>query len=455
MDTAINMVTELPGPRSKEILDRKGRVVCDPLDIHVPAVIDSASGARFTDVDGNTMLDFSGGLGCQLVGYSHPRVVEAVKRQAERVSHTDFSVIPYETYVELAERLVKLTGGGDRKVALFNAGAEAVENAVKFARAATGRPAVLCFEGGFHGRTLLTMTLTSRHKPYKTRYGPFAPEVYRLPYAYPYRSADPDRAGQLALEAIERAFITMVDPASVAAAIVEPIQGEGGFVVPTPDFLQGFAELCRRHGILVIADEIQSGCGRTGTFLASDGFGFEPDIVLLAKALASGYPLSAVVGPKEVMDAPGPSAIGGTYVGNPVACAAANAVLDVIEEESLLERAEQVGKAIRSRWEELSSQVEEVGEIRGVGAMVGIEFVTDRATKEPDEAYLHELVMGAMRRGVVLVTCGIYHNVLRHLLPLTITDAELEEGLDAVAEAALEARGASRRPADPAAGEGE
>ena len=455
MDTAINMVTELPGPRSKEILDRKGRVVCDPLDIHVPAVIDSASGARFTDVDGNTMLDFSGGLGCQLVGYSHPRVVEAVKRQAERVSHTDFSVIPYETYVELAERLVKLTGGGDRKVALFNAGAEAVENAVKFARAATGRPAVLCFEGGFHGRTLLTMTLTSRHKPYKTRYGPFAPEVYRLPYAYPYRSADPDRAGQLALEAIERAFITMVDPASVAAAIVEPIQGEGGFVVPTPDFLQGFAELCRRHGILVIADEIQSGCGRTGTFLASDGFGFEPDIVLLAKALASGYPLSAVVGPKEVKDAPGPSAIGGTYVGNPVACAAANAVLDVIEEESLLERAEQVGKAIRSRWEELSSQVEEVGEIRGVGAMVGIEFVTDRATKEPDEAYLHELVMGAMRRGVVLVTCGIYHNVLRHLLPLTITDAELEEGLDAVAEAALEARGASRRPADPAAGEGE
>src|SRR6058998_2271357 len=222
---AIDLVTEIPGPRSKEILERKSRVVCDPLDIHVPAVIDRGSGARVTDVDGNTFIDFSAGLGCQLVGYSHPKVVEAVQRQAAKVSHTDFSVIPYEPYVQLAERLIDLTGGGERKAAFFNAGAEAVENAVKFARAATGRPAVVCFEGGFHGRTLLTMTMTSRYRPYKSGFGPFAPEVYRLPYAYPYRSTDPERAADLALEGVRRAFDTMVDPESVACAVIEPIQG--------------------------------------------------------------------------------------------------------------------------------------------------------------------------------------------------------------------------------------
>ncbi|MBA3551804.1 MAG: aspartate aminotransferase family protein [Actinobacteria bacterium] len=438
MERAIRLVTDIPGPRSAAVLERKSRVVCDALDIHVPAVIDHGSGARVTDIDGNTMLDFSGGLGCQLVGYSHPRVVEAVRRQAEKVSHTDFSVIPYEEYVELAERLVSLTGGGDRKVALFNSGAEAVENAVKFARAATGRPAIVCFEGGFSGRTLLAMTLTSRHKPYKQGFGPFAPEVYRLPYAYPYRSSDPDRAAELALEALERAFVTVVDPASVAAAVVEPIQGEGGFVVPPAEFLHGLASLCRRHGILVVADEIQTGCGRTGSFLASDALGFKPDIVLLAKALASGYPLSAVIGPREVMDAPGPSAIGGTYVGNPVACAAANAVLTVIEEEGLLERAEKVGKAIRTRWEAVAEDVPEVGDIRGLGAMIGVEFVSDRTTKTPNEEFLGNFVRRAMSRGAITVSCGLYHNVLRYLLPLVISDAELEEGLDIMDQTARE-----------------
>jgi len=448
----IELVTEIPGPRSRDVVARKERVVCDPLDLHVPAVIDHATGAAFTDVDGNTFLDFSGGLGCHLVGYSHPKVVEAVRRQAERFSHTDFSVIPYEPYVELAERLVSLTGGGDRKVALFNAGAEAIENAVKFARAATGRPALVCFEGGFHGRTLLTMTLTSRYRPYKSGFGPFAPEVYRLPFPYPYRSADPESAGRAALEAIERAFATTVDPSSVAAAIVEPIQGEGGFIVPTPEFLSGLAGICRRHGILVVADEIQSGCGRTGRFLASEHFDFQPDMVVLAKALASGYPLSAVVGPKEVMDAPGPSAIGGTYVGNPVACAAANAVLEVIEEEGLLDRAETVGKELRSRWEDVSRDVPEIGEVRGVGAMVGVEFVKDRETREPNGPYLSALMREAMSRGVVTVSCGADHNVLRHLVPLVITDDQLEEGLDVLADAAVAAR-SSAAPVEAGAGE--
>jgi 4-aminobutyrate aminotransferase/(S)-3-amino-2-methylpropionate transaminase len=299
---------------------------------------------------------------------------------------------------------------------------------------------VICFEGAFHGRTLLTMSLTSRVHPYKTGFGPFAPEIYRLPYPYPYRSADPERAGSDALEAIERAFTTVVDPQTIAAAIVEPIQGEGGFIVPTAEFLPKLAELCRRHGILVIADEIQSGSGRTGRFLASEHFGFEPDLVILAKALAGGYPLSAVVGPAEVMDAPGPSAIGGTYVGNPVACAAANAVLDVIEEEGLLDRSEQVGKMIRSRWEEISRDVPEVGDIRGIGAMIGVEMVRDRDSKEPADEYLSAFMKETQKRGVVTVSCGIYHNVLRHLLPLVITDEQLEEALSALADSAVAAR---------------
>jgi 4-aminobutyrate aminotransferase/(S)-3-amino-2-methylpropionate transaminase len=441
MGAAIHLVTDIPGPKSREVLARKAKVVCDPLDIHVPTVIDHGNGARFHDIDGNTWLDFSGGLGCHLVGYSHPKVVEAVTKQAAKVSHTDFSVIPYEPYVELAERLIAVTGGGDRKAAFFNAGAEAVENAVKFARAATGRPGVVVFEGGFHGRTLLTMTMTSRYRPYKSGFGPFAPEVHRLPYAYPYRSPDPDRAAELALAGIERAFDTMIDPDAVACAVVEPIQGEGGFVVPPAEFLQGLARICKSHGILVVADEIQSGCGRAGSFLASDTFGFEPDIVLLAKALASGYPLSAVIGPREVMDAPGPSAIGGTYVGNPVACAAANAVLTVIEEEGLIERAETVGKAVRARWEQVAQEVPEIGEIRGVGAMIGVEFVKDRETKEPNEEFLGAVVGGAMQRGLVTVTCGAYHNVIRHLIPLVISDAELDEGLDILAEVATAASG--------------
>ncbi len=442
MGNAIRLVTDLPGPKSAAVLERKAKVVCDPLDIHVPAVIDHGRGATITDIDGNTLIDFSAGLGCQMVGYSHPKVVQAVQKQAANVSHTDFSVVPYETYVELAERLVSLTGIADGKVALFNSGAEAVENAVKFAKAATGRPAVIAFEGGFHGRTLLTMSLTSRIRPYKHGFGPFAPEVYRLPYAYPYRSPNPDRAAQDALDALERAFTTVVDPTSVACAVIEPIQGEGGFVVPPAEFLRGVKEACSKRGILVIGDEVQSGTGRTGTFLAGEQFGFEADIVILAKALAAGFPLSAVVARKEIMDAPGPSAIGGTYVGNPVACAAANAVLTVIEEEGLMERSTQVGKAVTARWDELATQVDEVGEIRGVGAMVGVEFVSDKATKEPNEAYLGALIAGCMKRGLITVSCGVYHNVLRHLIPLVISDDELDEALDAMAEAALDARGA-------------
>ena len=437
----IDIRTEIPGPKSRAVVERKGEVVADALDLHTETVIDRAEGAAFTDLDGNTLLDFSGGLGCHVVGYSHPKVVEAAVSAARRFSHTDFSVIPYESYVEASERLVKLVGGGDRKVFFANSGAEAVENAVKIARAATGRPAVVCFEGAFHGRTLLAMSLTSRHSPYKKGFGPFAPEIYRVPYAYPYRSVDPDWAGAVALEAVERAFVTFVDPATVAAMIVEPVQGEGGFVVPTPDFMTGLADLCKEQGILLIADEIQSGMGRTGRFLASEHFGLEPDLVTLGKSLASGYPITAVVGRPEIMDAPGPSQIGGTYVGNPVACAAAAAVLQVLEEEGILERAERIGGTIRRRWEESAADIPEIGEVRGLGAMIGVEFVRDRDTREPHPEMVSRITEATTARGVVSVSCGIYKNVLRHLMPLVITDEQLEEGLDVMIDCARSVRG--------------
>ena len=450
----INLVTEIPGPKSRALGERKARVVADPIDLHVPVFIAEGRGASFTDVDGNTFLDFSGGLGCLMVGHSHPKVVQGVKRQAERFSHTDFSVVPYEPWVELAERLVSLTGGGDRKAVFFNSGAEAVENAVKIAKAATGRPAVVCFDNAFHGRTLMAMSLTSKLTPYKAGFGPFAPEVYRVPFPYSYRSPHREGAGKAALEEIERAFITTVDPATVAAVVVEPVQGEGGFVVPTQDFLPGLQALCRKHGIVLIADEVQTGCGRTGRFLASEHWGIEPDMVTLAKALGAGYPISAVVGRADVMDAPGPSAIGGTYIGNPVACAAANAVLELIEEEGLIERAGHLGKIIRERWEEIARDVAAIGEIRGVGAMVGVEMVQDRTSREPASDFVSRLIGNAAQGGVVAVSCGIYKNVLRHLVPLVITDEELEEGLDVLAEAAaaaLQERGprASEAAASP------
>ena len=450
----INLVTEIPGPKSKALGERKARVVADPIDLHVPVFIAEGRGASFTDVDGNTFLDFSGGLGCLVVGHSHPKVVEAVKRQAERYSHTDFSVMPYEPWVELAERLVDLTGGGGRKAVFFNSGAEAVENAVKIAKAATGRSAVICFENAFHGRTLMAMSLTSKLTPYKAGFGPFAPEVYRMPFPYSYRSPHGENAGKAALEEIERAFITTVDPGTVAAVIVEPVQGEGGFVVPTADFLPGLQALCRKHGIVLIADEVQTGCGRTGRFLASEHWGIEPDLVTLAKAMGAGYPISAVVGRADVMDAPGPSAIGGTYIGNPVACAASNAVLDVLEEEGLVERAGHLGKMIRERWEEMARDIPAIGEIRGVGAMVGVEMVNDRDSREPATDFVSRLIGNAAQRGVVAVSCGIYKNVVRHLVPLVITDEELEEGLDVLADsaaAALEKRGprASEAAASP------
>jgi 4-aminobutyrate aminotransferase / (S)-3-amino-2-methylpropionate transaminase / 5-aminovalerate transaminase len=431
---SIELRTAIPGPRSQEILARKERVVADPLSIFLPVVIDHGEGATLTDVDGNTFIDFTGGVGCLNVGHSNPRVVEAVQEQAARFLHTDFTIVPYETYITLAERLIAVAPfGGPAKAAFFNAGTEAVENAVKFARAYTKRPAVIAFEGGFHGRTLLSMSLTSKTHPYKAGLGPFSPEVYRVPFAQDYRG--PSAADALA--ALERALVTTVAAESVAAIVIEPVQGEGGFVVAPKDFLVGVRRVCDDNGIVLVVDEVQTGFGRTGRMFAIEHYGIEPDLMVVAKSIAAGLPLSGVIGKASIMDAPGDSAIGGTYVGNPVAQAAALAVLDVFEEEGLVERAAVLGETIRSRMLDWQERWPAIGDVRGLGAMLAIELVRDPATKEPAADVATAVVEAAAERGLLLLKSGIYSNCIRVLLPLVISDAELDEALG-VWESALE-----------------
>jgi 4-aminobutyrate aminotransferase/(S)-3-amino-2-methylpropionate transaminase len=435
---AIELKTEVPGPRSREILVRKDAVVADALAVYLPVIAAEGRGATLTDVDGNTFIDFTGGVGCLNVGHAHPRVVEAVQEQAARFLHTDFTVVPYEVYVSVAERLLAVSPfRRPAKAAFFNAGTEAVENAVKFARGFTGRPAVIAFEGAFHGRTLLSLTLTSKPHPYKAGLGPFAPEVYRVPFPYEYRGID---AGD-ALASLERAFETQVAPETVAAIIVEPVQGESGFVVAPQAFVEGLREICDRHGIVLIVDEVQTGFGRTGRMFAIEHYGIEPDLLTVAKSIAAGLPLSGVLGKAEIMDAPGVGAVGGTFVGNPVGLAAAAAVLDVIEDEGLLERAGRIGETIRSRmlgWQERHSQI---GDVRGLGAMLAIELVEDLETRRPAPALASGVTDAAAARGLLLLKAGIHSNCIRVLCPLVITDQELEEALGAWEEALAAALG--------------
>jgi 4-aminobutyrate aminotransferase/(S)-3-amino-2-methylpropionate transaminase len=429
---SIRLQTDVPGPRSVQILERSARVVADPLSIYLPVVVAEGRGATLTDVDGNTFIDFAGGVGCLNVGHAHPRVVDAVQDQAARFLHTDFTIVPYEVYVTLAERLLAVAPfAGPAKAAFFNSGAEAVENAVKFARAYTKRPAVIAFEGGFHGRTMLAMTLTSKTHPYKAGLGPFAPEVYRVPFPNTYRGID----ARAALAALEAAFSTQVARETVAAIILEPVQGEGGFVVPPAEFVQGVREICDREGIVMIADEVQSGYGRTGKMFAIEHFGVEPDLITVAKSIAAGLPLSGVLGKAAVMDAPGDGAVGGTYVGNPVAQAAALAVLDVFEDEGLVERAERIGETVRGRMTAWQERFPQIGDVRGLGAMLALELVRDPATKEPAPELASRVAEEAAKRGLLLLKAGVHANCIRVLCPLVITDAELDEALGAWDEA--------------------
>jgi 4-aminobutyrate aminotransferase/(S)-3-amino-2-methylpropionate transaminase len=430
----IELRTEIPGPRSRAILERKEKVIANPLSIFLPVVIQEGRGATITDVDGNTFLDFTGGVGCLNVGHSHPRLIEAAQEQLTRFSHTDFTIVPYEVYITLAERLLALAPfRGPAKAAFFNAGTEAVENAIKFARSYTKRPAVIVFEGAFHGRTLLSMTMTSKTHPYKAGLGPFAPEVYRVPFAQDYRGPDT----KTALSALERAFTTQVAAEHVAAIVIEPVQGEGGFVVAPRDFMAGIRRICDEHGIVMIVDEVQTGFGRTGRMFAIEHYGLEPDLIAIAKSIAGGLPLSGVLGKAAIMDAPDDSAIGGTYVGNPVAQAAALAVLDVFEEENLLDRAQQLGERLRERMVSWQERFEHIGDVRGLGAMLAIEFVRDRDSKAPYAELATAVVESAAERGLLLLKSGIYSNCIRVLTPLVLTDVELDEAL-AVWEEALE-----------------
>jgi len=432
---AIDLRTEVPGPRSREITDRKERVVADPLGLYLPIVIAEGRGATVTDVDGNSFVDFTGGVGCLNVGHAHPRVVAAVQEQAARFFHTDFTIVPYEIYVEYAERLTAIAPySGPCKAAFFNAGTEAVENAVKFARGYTRRPAVIGFEGAFHGRTLLSLTLTSKTHPYKAGLGPFAPEVYRVPFPDEYRGI----TARNALDALERALSTQVAAETVAAIVVEPILGEGGFTVAPAEFMEGLRAICDREGILLVVDEVQTGFGRTGRMFAIEHSGIEPDLMTLAKSIAAGIPLSAVVGKAEIMDSLWNNAVGGTYVGNPIALAAAVAVLDVFEEERLVERAQRIGETIRARMLAWQERFAAIGDVRGVGAMLAVEYVEDRETKEPAPGIASRVAEEAALRGLLLMTAGINSNCNRVLCPLVISDAELEAAL-AAWEEALEA----------------
>jgi 4-aminobutyrate aminotransferase / (S)-3-amino-2-methylpropionate transaminase / 5-aminovalerate transaminase len=422
----IEIRTAIPGPRSQAILERKQRVIANAKSIVLPIVAHEGRGATLTDVDGNTFIDFTGGVGCLNTGHSHPRVVEAATEQLARFAHTDFTVVPYEPYVELAERLLERAPFlGPAKAAFFNAGTEAVENAVKFARLYTKRPAVIAFEGAFHGRTLLSMTLTSRPHPYKLGMGPLAPEVYRAPFPSDYRGPDTETA----LAELRQLFLTQVAAEQVAAIIVEPVQGEGGFLPAPQAFLEGIRAICDEHGICLIADEVQTGFARTGKLFAIEHSGVEPDLITVAKSIAAGLPLSGVLGKAEILDAAHDGAVGGTYVGNPVAQAAALAVLDVIEEENLNERAIQIGETMRARMLAWQERFAAIGDVRGLGAMLAIELVEDRATKQPAPTLAQSVLDACLQRGLLLLKAGVYGNAIRVLCPLVLTDAELDEAL--------------------------
>jgi 4-aminobutyrate aminotransferase / (S)-3-amino-2-methylpropionate transaminase / 5-aminovalerate transaminase len=433
--------TEIPGPKSRELMARRHNAVSAGLGIATPMFAKEAKGALLTDVDGNTFIDFGGGIGVLNVGHAHPRVVEAVREQAERFLHTCFYVTEYEPYIELAEKLNALVPGTSEKRSFFvNSGAEAVENAVKIARSYTGRPSVIAFENAFHGRTLLAMTLTSKTEPYKKGFAPFAPEVYRVPAPYPYRCpASKDCSGGCqgdCFGALEKAFVSYVHPQSVAAIIVEPVSGEGGFI-PFPDFyLRKLRELCDEHGIVMIVDEVQTGFGRTGKMFAIEHSGVEPDLLITAKSLGGGMPIGGVTGKAEIMDAPHVGGLGTTFGGNPLACAAALAVLETFEQEDLLTRANVVGERIMAAMHDIQEKHPDfVGDVRGRGPMAAMELVEDAASRTPDKKRTGEVVEAALQEGLLLLTAGQYSNVIRTLAPLSIADDELEEGLTILARA--------------------
>ncbi len=416
--------------RNTELQSRKEQATPRGVGVLHKVFAARAQNAEIWDVEGNRYIDFAGGIGVLATGHCHPRVIAAAQSQLAKFTHTCWQVMPYPGYVELAEKLNALAPGpAPKKTAFFSTGAEGVENAVKIARAATGRSGIVAFTGAFHGRTMMAMALTGKVAPYKTGFGPFPAEVYHAPFPIELHGTSVEQS----IEGVERLFKADIDPARVAAVIIEPVQGEGGFYVAPPALLKRLRELCDQHGMLLIADEIQSGFGRTGRWFAVEHASVVPDLVVTAKSLAGGFPLSAVTGRADVMDAAAPGGLGGTYAGNPVAIAAALAVVDVIESERLLDRATQLGERIRRLFDEARASHPQIAEVRGLGAMIGVEFADPRSGA-PDAEFTKRIQAQAFESGLVLLTCGIHFNVIRFLMPLTISDAVFDEALQILAK---------------------
>ena len=442
----IQIHTEIPGPKSRALMARREAAIPRGPYHATPLFAAKAEGAVIEDVDGNRFIDFAGGIGCLNMGHRAPRVVAAIREQLEKYLHLCFSVTPYESYIAVAEKLNALAPGKfAKKTFIINTGAEAVENAIKIARAYTKRPAVICFEDAFHGRTLLTMSLTSKTHPYKTGFAPFASDIYRIPFAYAYRGEKGATAETFAHH-LENAFKRIVAPESVAAVIAEPVLGEGGFVVPPQDYFRILHDICRKHGIVFIVDEVQSGIGRTGKWFASEHFGIEPDLITTAKSLGGGLPIAAVTGRAEIMDAPGVGGLGSTFAGNPLSCVAALAAIETIEKEGLLARSTAIGKRFEERARGWQKKWTLVGDVRGLGAMCAIELVRNPNTREPADTETKEIAQYCYEHGLISITAGTYNNIMRILVPLAVSDQQFDEGLGVI-ESALASVAEHKQPA--------
>ncbi len=435
----ITLVTDVPGPASRALVGRREAVSARGAAKLTDVAVAHAHGAAVVDVDGNTLLDFAGGIGALAVGHTPASVVAAVQAQAAELIHMCAIVGTYEPYVALLERLVALAPGtGPKKAVLLNSGAEAVETAVKVARAATGRPAVLVFEGAYHGRTNLTLAMTSRYAAFKRGFGPFAPEVYRLPFPDLYRrpaGLSEEDVVAMAIAGVERALVAQVDPSALAAVVIEPVQGEAGFVPAPPVFLRALRDICSRHGIVFVADEVQCGLGRTGKLWAVEHAGIVPDLLVTAKSLGAGMPIAAVVGRADLLDAPHVGGLGGTYSGNPLACAAALAALDLITAPGFLERARAVGERLREHLDGFAATYPQVGDVRGLGPMLAMELVIDPVERRPDPEGVARVTGEALRRGLIVLRAGLYGNCIRLLPPLDVSDEQIDEGMGVLAQA--------------------
>lgn len=434
-----HLATAIPGPKSSALIERKNSAVARGVGTTMPVYAARAAGGILEDIDGNRLIDLGSGIAVTTIGNAAPRVVDAVTAQADLFTHTCFMVTPYEGYVAVAEHLNRLTPGtGEKRSALFNTGSEAVENAVKIARSYTRKQAVVSFDHAYHGRTNLTMALTAKSMPYKSGFGPFAPEIYRAPLSYPFRDAEFGKElaedGELAAKRAITVIDKQIGADNLAAVIIEPIQGEGGFIVPAPGFLPALLAWCRDNDVVFIADEVQTGFARTGAMFACEHEGIEPDLIVTAKGIADGLPLSAVTGRAEIMDAPHVSGLGGTYGGNPVACAAALATIETIESDGLVARAGAIERLMKDRLHRLQADDDRIGDVRGRGAMIAVELVKPGST-EPDADLTKALCAAAHAKGVIVLSCGTYGNVLRFLPPLAISDDLLNEALDILAEA--------------------